>query len=314
MFCDFSVLYLGDSSMPYKKKSRQKKNNTFKKNVAIAMFALAIVLSPLLIYSFIIINPSKSALSESALNTTNVAEGSGVMSNLSTPEQDIEEMTQIEDASSELAGKWLGLCEKNSVNSVEDFQQAILRDEVLLSHYSDFDWQNARLGKQNEAVWAFVSHRKGDVIKKTAKPIRLPKGDGYITDGTHIARTYCCNDIILSPSAGLPPEKDIVMDPSAGMPPTEEVTLAPLPVEIPAEIIPAIIPAYGKSFPPTRSYRRVDPPINSSPEPVPEPGTMVLFGTGLVLLAVASWRKKFASKPANQQTAQRVDGGSDSNP
>jgi hypothetical protein len=273
--------------MPYARRREPKKNhNKFQKKLGIGVFILAVALLPLVIYSFL--NPSNLAISDSAKKaTTNVAEGPEIKSDLATQDPDYKDITEVEDASSEMDGEWLGLCEKNSIKSVEDFQRVVLNDKVLLAHYSGFDWNNASLGRRDEAIMAFVSHRKGDVIKKTSKPIKLPKGDGYITDGTHTARTFCCNDILLSPAAGPPPE-DVVVKPSYGMPPMEEFTLAPLPLMLPLETV----SLYRESY--RSSSRTLSPPPPT--QPVPEPATLILFGTGLFLLVIITWKKHSTKK------------------
>ncbi|MFZ4857037.1 MAG: hypothetical protein ACOYL3_11635 [Desulfuromonadaceae bacterium] len=115
-------------------------------------------------------------------------------------------MAQIEepeDADSEISGQYYGLCAKNSTHSVEDFRKTVQSDPVLAAHFSGFDWSVARLGKQEEAIWTFVSYRKGPIIKRTTKPVKLPKGDQYITDGVRIVRTYCCNDYSAAPAPGV---------------------------------------------------------------------------------------------------------------
>jgi hypothetical protein len=279
--------------MAHTKQIEPKKNhNKFQKKLGIGVFILAVALLPLVIYLFL--NPSNLATSDSAKkSTTNVAEGPEIKSDLAAQDPDYKDITEVEDASSEMDGEWLGLCEKNSIKSVADFQRAVLNDKVLLAHYSGFDWNNASIGRRDEAIMAFVSHRKGDVIKKTSKPIKLPKGDGYITDGTHTARTFCCNDILLSPAAGPPPE-DVVVKPLSGVPPMEEFTLAPLPLMLPLETV----SLYRESYPSRRSYRssfRATPdprPI----QPVPEPATLILFGTGLFLLVIITWKKHSTKK------------------
>ncbi len=236
--------------MPHTKPTAaKKKHNKFQKKLGIGVFILVIALSPLVIYSFL--NPSNLDISDWAKKaTTNVAEGPEIKSDVATQDPDYKDITAVEDASSEMDGEWLGLCEKNSIKSVEDFQRTVLNDKVLLAHYSGFDWNNASLGKHDKATLAFVSHRKGDVIKKTSKPIKLPKGDGYITDGTLTARTFCCNDIILAPAAGPPPE-DVVVEPSSGMPPVEEIALASLPLILPIETV----SFYQESYPSRDIYR-----------------------------------------------------------
>jgi hypothetical protein len=273
--------------------TKHKKNhNKFQKKLGIGVFILVVALSPLVIYSFL--NPSNLATSDPAKKaTTNVAE----VPEIAIQDPDYKDITEVEDASSEMDGEWLGLCPKNSIKSVEDFQRAVFNDKVLLAHYSGFDWNNASLGKHDEEMLAFVSHRKGDVIKKTSKPIRLPKGDGYITDGTHTARTFCCNDIILSPSAGPPPE-DVVVGFSSGMPPMEDFTLDPLPLTLPPETVSFYRESYSprRISPTTTTYQNPSAVHPTPTQPVPEPATLILFGTGLFVLIITARKKNSSNK------------------
>lgn len=267
--------------MPHKKQTR------LKKKLGIGVFILVVALSPLVIYSFL--NPSKPAISDSAKKA--IAEVPEIKSDVATQDPSHKDITEVEDASSQMDGEWLGLCPKNSIESVEDFQRTVLNDQVLLAHYSGFDWNNARLGRNDEEVLAFVAHRKGDVIKKTSKPIKLPKGDGYITDGKHTARTFCCNDIILAPAAGPPPE-DVVVGFPSGMPPVEEVALDPLPLTLPPETV----YVYREGYPSGRSYPTNDPPAAPPTQPVPEPATLILIGMGLFVLIITAWKKNSKNK------------------
>ena len=110
------------------------------------------------------------------------------------------------DASSTIAGKYYGLCPKNSISSVEDFRKTVKNDPTLANHFSEFNWDNATMGKQESDVWTFVSYRKGNIIKRTSRAVKLPKGDAYITDGRHVVRTFCCNDYVIAPPPpGAPP-------------------------------------------------------------------------------------------------------------
>lgn len=278
--------------MPRKKQIRSKKNQNLQKKIGIGVFILVVALSPLIIYSFL--NPSNPDISDSAKKAiTNVAEVPEIKNDLATQDPDYKDITEVEDASSEMDGEWLGLCEKNSIKSVEDFQRTVLNDKVLLAHYSGFDWNNARLGESDEEVLAFVSHRRGEVIKKTSKPIKLPKGDGYITDGTHTARTFCCNDIILAPAAGPPPEEDVVVGFPSAMPPMEEFSLDPLPLTLPPEMI----SVYRESYPSRISHPTIYyPPATPPTQPVPEPATLILFGTGLFVIIITVWKRNFKNK------------------
>lgn len=240
------------------------------------LFLMTVVLPPLFVhFSF---HDVKVVASPVAPKTFKAAEAEHVsdVSNTETETQqsDLADLTKINDASSEINGKWRGVCKKNSIHSVEDFRRTVQNDPVLSKHFAGFNWEKAKLGKQDDERFVFVSHRKGDVIKKTSKPIRLPKGDGYITDGTQIARTFCCNDFTISPSAGVP--KD------------ETFSQTYMNRILPNSVIP---PPSPPSYPP--------PP--QPPAPVPEPGTMLLIGTGLIILSAACRRKK----PWNKNEAVR---------
>jgi hypothetical protein len=114
----------------------------------------------------------------------------------------VEKEQEPTEANSEIAGKYYGLCAKSSVHSVKDFRSTVEKDPVLASHFEGFDWQTAHLGKQDTEVWTYVTYRKDKIIGRTSKPVKLPQGDEYITDGTRMVRTFCCNDYVAAPPPG----------------------------------------------------------------------------------------------------------------
>jgi hypothetical protein len=198
------------------------------------------------------------------------------------PYQTDDDIGVIDDASSidKKTGNWRGLCQKESIKTVDDFKKTVINDPKLSRHYATFSFNNATIKELKEPLTANVSHKNGDIIKRTKKPIVLPKGDRYITDGVTKARIYCCNDFDFNE---LPPT-------GAGFP-------KPPPVfDVPPEIV---VPPIVES-PPHESYyvtpntigghrhyyhddRKPPPP---TPAPVPEPETMVLFGTGIIGIAL----------------------------
>lgn len=206
----------------------------------------------------------------------------------------MQKIQEPADASSEIDGKYYGLCKKNSIRSVGDFRKIVRNDPVLATHFAGFDWDSARLGKQERDIWTFVSYRKGSEIKRTSKAVRLPKGDGFVTDGTRLVRTYCCNDYVLAssaPPAG-PVERVDAPPRRVGKEPSS-VDSAPLQLSsgAPDENAVQAIPEAFKSDPryfdsphffSDPSYHSYSSSKNNHDHVVtPEPGTLVLMGIGI---------------------------------
>jgi hypothetical protein len=186
------------------------------------------------------------------------------------------------DASSEVNGKWYGLCEKNSIHSINDFLNIVENDPVLSRHFSDFDWKNARMGTLEQSAWTHLAYRKNQKISTTRRAIRLPKGDGYITDGKRWLRTFCCNDYVLASTPGPPavPTEDGAAAPGPWGPDDPEKDLDRI----------AKMPPVPNSPP----NQLVEPPgtpprvVPHSIAVVPEPSPFILMGVGMVILGLMS--------------------------
>lgn len=217
----------------------------------------------------------------------------------------LAQIEEPDDANSEISGQYYGLCAKNSTHSVEDFRKTVQSDPVLAAHFSEFNWSVAKLGKQEEEIWTFVSYRKGSVIKLTTKPVRLPKGDQYITDGVRIVRTYCCNDYVAAPAPR------IVGVTTPVVPPTERVDAPsrrvgksdpPAPPSLTEAlpeflnnkpnyfVSPPLSPQYSDSHshvsPPFEPYSSASLPEEKPPTATPEPGTFYLMVAGLAAFSI----------------------------
>lgn len=202
------------------------------------------------------------------------------------------------DANYEANGKWYGLCKKQSIHSISDFRKTVSGDPVLKTHFADFDWDNAQMGKLEKSIRAYVDYRKNDTIFRKKTPIVLPAGDEYITDGNVKVRTNCCNsyytpmnELDAEPAAG---PSQLQLPPVASMSPEPMQTLT---LSQPQQITPLAAvggsPAAIPSPPPVSPPPGYDPPANSpqSPHQTPLPAAAWIFGTGLVILI--GLRKKF---------------------
>ncbi len=72
-----------------------------------------------------------------------------------------EEQEDFADANFEHKGKWYGLCAKNSIHSVDDFHRTVSNDPVLKTHYADFRWENAKMGRAGPSHLGLRVFQKG---------------------------------------------------------------------------------------------------------------------------------------------------------
>jgi hypothetical protein len=157
---------------------------------------------------------------------------------------------------------WYGLCSLYGANSVSQFRLSLDQDPQLASYFSDFDWSKAELIKLQSPMQMHVSYKKNGKIHFTRKKLLISAGETVITDGNYWIRSYCCNELSREPVAVSPDE-----------PPEEDLQ--------PKRTDHQGGGGGGGNTP--SSHRLPD---------IPEPGTLILFGTGILGLAI-SQRKKF---------------------
>ena len=187
------------------------------------------------------------------------------------------------------------------VTSAAELRSALAHDPVAAAHYAAFDLSNARVIQVQEARSVYVSYRKGDDVFWTSKKLRLAVGETLITDGEHIARTRCGNQVSDEPR--LPVSLAGDPEPQTLDTPVPYEVIEPFVASIGGEIggigTPAnSVPFFaspgagggvgGVSGGPGISAVPILPatggllagPANSPPISTPEPATFVLLSTG----------------------------------
>lgn len=187
-------------------------------------------------------------------------------------------------------------------------RDAVARDRAVARHFAQFDFQRARLERLREAREVYVSYRIRDTVFWTRKKIRLPAGELLLTDGKIAARAKCGNQISEAAKPDLSdeePDQDVLDQPVA-----LEPLGPPLPIRQSAGLdLPVGQPLVegrqgGFSFPAPISAGRIVVCVKKNgtidkncggPKgpPTPEPGTMVLAGSGLALIF---WRYRMRAR------------------
>ncbi|NVN97960.1 MAG: PEP-CTERM sorting domain-containing protein [Geobacteraceae bacterium] len=192
----------------------------------------------------------------------------------------LEAVQEPQDAASEVQGKWYGLCEKNSIHSIDDFRKIVENDEVLGNHFADFDWANASMGRLESPIWTHLAYRKNDKISTTRRVIRLPVGDGYITDGKRWLRTFCCNDYIIAS-----PPRDLSASPERYFPPTTDNPEKELDKILKDPSATAVVTENTSKDGGGKKPGEHDLAV------VPEPSTLIMTGFGITIVVLEAWRR-----------------------
>lgn len=204
-----------------------------------------------------------------------------------------QELENIETETSEHNGKWAGLCTKNSINSTNTddpivaFQNTVMSDPVLAQHFGDFIWGRAAITTLDTITTdtkVNVSHRSGSIIKPSKKEIKLKGTEEVITDGYRVVRTFCCNDVIVKMPTPIPPRKTIIPPVYATVPHVDPVPFIPVVTDVPPE---SFITGHSREY---DYIEHIDKPLPPT-APVPEPATLILFGSGLSILAYLKRKK-----------------------
>jgi len=211
------------------------------------------------------------------------------------------------------------------VKDAHELKWAVQHDPVVAAHYAGFDYDNARVVRLVLERTVYVSYRIGNKIYWTRHRIKLRKGDTVLTDGRITARTKCGNRVEEVPqqatsSAEPPPAKfEEPVHPMVGTavanPPVEfqsallnrpalpGIGAAPplslydpfgngtwIPIAPPP--LPGVCGIEKKTPKPTTGKKTANPCGNGGAGGVvPEPGTWVLVGSGLVLMFWMSRRR-----------------------
>jgi hypothetical protein len=178
-------------------------------------------------------------------------------------------------------------------------RNAEAHDPVVASHYAGFNLVKAHVIRVDRDRMVYVSYRRGSNVFWTRHTLRLFKGETLLSDGQHEARTRCGNRVSEIPAAPVayeeprPEEFETPNDPDPfvfSSPPVDLPLTAPPTTDIQSPepgggfFVPPVVPVVWGPGDPSKPA----PPVPPAPVATPEPGTLLLFSTGIC----AAWLLK----------------------
>ena len=218
---------------------------------------------------------------------------------------------------------------RGGVHSVEELRQAVAHDRQVAAHFAKFQYQHARLVRLQKPALVYLSYRMNDKIYWTQARHKLNPGEELLTDGTISARTKCANQVSTRKQLAVSPEEPPValleqLQPDPLLPPIEgrfpalyKAALLPNPAPSPVPSLGGIgiagpymgvpLPHGRKPACETEAQEKREeklgikddeskevhcpPRHHKPPAAVPEPGTILLMGSGIFAI-YASYRKR----------------------
>ena len=202
------------------------------------------------------------------------------------------------------------------VHDAHELSQALAHDPDVALHYAEFNFRRARVVRLLASQKMYMSYRRHGRILWTKTAHLIPAGEEVITDGKVTARKRCGNRLASKPEGLVAPDEpseaqlsqpvaikgDPIRPPmllaqnSPLMPPiVANGPVGPGPIGIPIVIGP-VIGGGGGSTCETAEQEAAEHDHDKNelicpkhphnpPPPVPEPGTYLLMGSGVLLLA-----------------------------
>ena len=161
----------------------------------------------------------------------------------------------------------------------KELEKSIQLNPSLAEHYRDIQMENLTAVRTQAPMQAYLSFRRNGQICWTSKELTIPRGELILTDGQHMIRSRCGNRIQKTRPGGS-------VHSAADTQQTEDFILeAPLPsiAQLPPYLQPVLSPGV------------LSPDIWKEPgnelSPVPEPGTLVLFASGFLLIFLTAFHR-----------------------
>jgi hypothetical protein len=115
-------------------------------------------------------------------------------------------------------------------------------DPVVGAHYAQFG-KNVVFRVTTKNLYSYVSYRKNNCIYWSRTRHRIPKGELLLTDGEHLARTRCGNQLSDSPqkptaSGSEPTEADLNTSEAVSLPDIETSSVPGVDFYMPADSLP----------------------------------------------------------------------------
>ncbi len=182
------------------------------------------------------------------------------------------------------------------VHSERQLARVLAANPIVARHYANFDLQKLRFFRLRHGRDAYVSYRLGNLIFWTSRKIRLFAGETLLTDGVHLARARCGNRVSFTPrqpTTSWEPSDLALASPILRLTPafpklpplgSPDIHLLSADGSRPSSGVLPIFPIFFLPPGGGSGGTPVTPSTPVAPLPTPEPATLILFSSGLVML------------------------------
>jgi len=156
----------------------------------------------------------------------------------------------------------------------KELAQNLQLEPSLREHYRDVRMENLIAVRTQSSMQAYVSFRNGAHIYWTSKQLTIPRGELMLTDGEHMIRSRCGNRIQRTK-----PGTEVS---SAGVTEQTQDMILNTPLPSIAKLPPALQPVLSPGVLTGDIWKLPGEEVTATPEP----GTLMLFASGLVLISL----------------------------
>jgi hypothetical protein len=188
----------GDLPRPRRRRTRRhRRNRIIRRSLAMAGIAICVAACSALVLNYISPSlfrargPAQPTFQQSELSRGRVVELNELLAHPPSPDRPVYPYSVV----------------PGGVEDAKELKWVAEHDPVVASHYAGFDYDHARIVRLTLAETVFMSYRIGNHIYWTRHRLQLHKGEKVLTDGRIVLRARCGNRVEKVPQQAASPNE-----------------------------------------------------------------------------------------------------------